>query len=175
MSETTLVRNRRPPVEITFCCKMLCVSAVCSPQMVARFARVVNVCNHSLRPTTSVKTAQIMTSHPWALSQVRDVGSANVGSEITNAKMTRAPLTVTAEIQIVSPTPTRKYLARLRYLPVSGACFSNKTLATDSVVGSDESSFCHIKLAAMSITPVARKMKSLTTYEIMTELTMLII
>lgn len=60
-----------------------------------------------------------------------------------------------------------------RYLPVSGACFSNKNLATDSVVGSDASSFCHIKLAAMSITPVARKMKSLTRYEITTELTML--
>lgn len=44
----------------------------------------------------SVKSAQTITSHPWALSQVRDVGSANVGNEIRNAKMTRAPLAVTA-------------------------------------------------------------------------------
>lgn len=78
--------------------------------MVARFARVVNVCSHSFRPTTSVKTAQTMTSHPWALSQLRDVGKANVGSEITNAKMTRAPLTVTAAIQ-------KKKIVSLKLLP----------------------------------------------------------
>lgn len=124
--------HKHPSGEITFCCRMLWVAAVCSPQMVARFARVVNVCNHSFRPTTSVKTAQIMTSHPWALSQDRDVGRANVGSEITNAKMTRAPLTVTAVIQIVSPrAPPRSYSLEFRYVcmyPLVGHVLATKTL-----------------------------------------------
>lgn len=62
--------------------------------------------------------------------------------------------------------------AREGAVPISGAFFSNKNLATDSVVGSVDNSFSQITPAAIRSAPVARRMKSLTTYEAVTELTM---
>lgn len=86
--------------QLTFCCSMLCMSGVCVPHISSRFARVESVCIHSFNPRQRVKTRQTTTKPMWNFNQLRDVGSANAGSEMKNAATTSTPFAMTAAMKI---------------------------------------------------------------------------